>query len=521
MNRTILIVICDFLLVSLLAFSTVDINKVSDVSTHREVRVEIATNQIAESGKDLTAVMRMALDEERKGRDMLLGELNRTRDSLGKQQALLTERERQIQSVQQELQAKELQAQQQQALIAERERQIQAVQRDLQARDQQAQQLQQNLQTKEQERVRLQQEQAALHERFAAAQTNIQGLGAQLKASSTEALLSKERIAAMEAEIRKQMEQAAIMQKQIANLAVSNQTVLAEKQQLSGQLQVAQVERRHATEQVAKMEQQVAVEREEKAKLAEGVKVLAAKSSDLEKEVRENRPLASNTIFNEFVKNRVQARFSGTRPGLLTDATKNKEAGTVLVTNGTNIFALCHVQDTPFTFWNPGTEWQSLSGTMGHNVTFLPIRSVSFLLEDPRVVVIPVAREEAEKLGCKVYETVSDPFKFQDAVLVGAVDQYYGECRFQIDVTTPGYLKLDTGFLKGLFGKFNPSRGDLVFSRTGHLLGVMANSSYCLMLRGFDTTATFQFGKDMKDQRTGDTLTRLYNKVDGFPSRLQ
>jgi hypothetical protein len=493
MNRTILIVICDFLLVSLLAFSTVDINKTSDETTHREVRVEIATNQVAESGKDLTAVMRMALDEERKSRDLLLGELNRTRDSLGKQQSLVTERERQVQ----------------------------AVQRDLEARDQQARLLQADLQAKDQERTRLQQEQAALQQRFTSAQTSIQSLDAQLKATSTEALLSKERIAAMEAEMRKQVEQAALMQKQIANLAVSNQTVLAEKQQLAGQLQVAQVERRNATEQVVKMEQQVAVEREEKAKLAEGVKVLAAKSGELEKEVRENRPLASNTIFNDFVKNRIQARFSGTHPGLLSEATKNKEAGSVLVTNGTNLFALCHVQDTPFSFWNPGTEWQSLSGTLGHNVAFTPIRSISFLLNDPRIAIIPVTPEEVRQLGCKAYETVSDPFKFQDVVIVGAVDQYYGECRFQIDVSTPGYLKLDSSFLKGLFGKFNPSRGDLVFSRTGNLLGIMANGSYCLMLNSFDITATFQFSKDVRNQRTSDTLARLYDKVSGFPSKLQ
>jgi hypothetical protein len=106
-------------------------------------------------------------------------------------------------------------------------------------------------------------------------------------------------------------------------------------------------------------------------------------------------------------------------------------------------------------------------------------------------------------------------------VIVGAVEQYYGECRFQIDVSTPGYLKLDSSFLKGLFGKFNPSRGDLVFSRTGNLLGVMANSSYCLTLTSFDITATFQFSKDVRDQRTGDTLSRLYDKMNGFPAKLQ
>ena len=54
--------------------------------------------------------------------------------------------------------------------------------------------------------------------------------------------------------------------------------------------------------------------------------------------------------------------------------------------------------------------------------------------------------------------------------------------------------------LKGLFGKFNPSRGDLVFSKTGELLGVMANSTYCVMLQNFDSMATIRFGQDVRQR---------------------
>ena len=54
MNRSVLIVICDFLLVSLLAFSTVDINKVADEGAAPQVKVDIATNQV-DNGKDLAA----------------------------------------------------------------------------------------------------------------------------------------------------------------------------------------------------------------------------------------------------------------------------------------------------------------------------------------------------------------------------------------------------------------------------------------------------------------------------------
>ena len=80
MNRSILIVICDFLLVSMLAFSTVDINKVADEGTSAQLKTIIATNQV-DSGKDLAAVMRLALEEEQKQRELLLGELTKTRET--------------------------------------------------------------------------------------------------------------------------------------------------------------------------------------------------------------------------------------------------------------------------------------------------------------------------------------------------------------------------------------------------------------------------------------------------------
>ena len=66
MNRSILIVICDFLLLSLLTFST-DINRMADENTQPPTNIAIATNNVADTGKDLAAVMKLALEEERRG----------------------------------------------------------------------------------------------------------------------------------------------------------------------------------------------------------------------------------------------------------------------------------------------------------------------------------------------------------------------------------------------------------------------------------------------------------------------
>jgi hypothetical protein len=60
-----------------------------------------------------------------------------------------------------------------------------------------------------------------------------------------------------------------------------------------------------------------------------------------------------------------------------------------------------------------------------------------------------------------------------------------------------------------------------VFSKTGELLGVMANSSYCLMIRDFNPAASFKFAGDVRDQHTGLILSHLYSIVTGLGPKLQ
>ncbi|HVV00244.1 MAG TPA: hypothetical protein VHH88_02710 [Verrucomicrobiae bacterium] len=499
MNRSILIVICDFLLVSLLFFSSGDIGKMSNTPGQLGGNEAASTNRV-DSGKDLAAAMRMALTEERKGQQKLAGELEQART-----------------------QAEQAKTQAEQARTeAERAKAESA------AREKQIEQTRLALENQQKSSQQIQQAKSELEQRYAAAQSNLANLNSALQNASTQAALSKEKLAEMESGIRKQTDESAALREKLAMLQKSNEVAFAEQQRLANQLQLAEVERRHASEEAARMQEEVKVQREEKArltaqneKLAEGVKTLANKSGELAREVRESRPLAPNTIFNEFVTNRVHASFVATRQGLLGEASKRKDTQTILVTDGKKIYALCHVQDTPLTLWTPGTDWEGLQGTLSRNGAAVPIHSLFFHLRDPRVIWMPVTQEEARALGCRIYKISSDPYKFQDAVLVGASEGYYGECRFQIELSTPDYVKLDNSFLKGLFGKFNPSRGDIVFSRTGEFLGIMANGSYCMIPRNFEASATFQFGSDIRNQNTGQILSQLYSMVMDLPPRLQ
>jgi hypothetical protein len=472
MNRSILIVLCDFLLVSLLAFSTVDINKVAHPGAPPMMQSNTPDKRVT-GRQDLGDVMRLALDEERRNRDQLVGELSQAR-----------------------------------ALAGQQSRQIQDVQGQLQ--------------TKEQQAARLQEAENELRRQFTAAQTNIENLNRQLRATTLESVISKEERAAMEAEARKQTEKANALESRLAQMQKNSQLMASEQEDLRNKLAMSEAANRSAIVQMSQLQEEVDAQRRENAKLSEGVKALAAKSSELAQEIRVSRPMSPNQVFDELITNRVAARFSALKPGIFgMDSTRERQSQTVLATDGTNIFALCHVQDTPLTLWSPGTQWEELTGALMRGASAFSIRSLSFCTMDPRVVLIPVPAAEARALGCKVYHFCSDPYLFQDAVVAGTRGNYYGECKFQIDLTTPQYLKMDHNSLKGLFGKFNPSSGDLVLSKTGELLGVMANNSYCVMVRRFEPAATFRFGPESRHQPTARTLATLYSVVASLPTKLQ
>jgi hypothetical protein len=458
MNRSILIVICDFLLLSLLTFST-DINRMADENTQPPTKVVVATNTV-NSGADLAAVMKLALEEEQKGHEQLQQQLAQARNATAQQQTQLTERGR--------------------------------------------------------ENLRLQQQ-------FAAAQANVENLNHQLQNTSAQAQESQQKLATTQAEAQREAEMAAALRQQLDLLSKSNQLALTEKQRLANQLELAEMERRAAADRAALMQQEIQATRAENSKLAEGFKTLATNSSQLTQEIRENRALAPNAIFSEFISNRVEADMLASRPGFLGfGGDTPSKTKTVLVTDGTNTFALCHVENTPLVLWNPGTDWDKLTGTLSGRNAKVGIRSLAFHAQDPRVVFVPVTQAEASQLGSKAYRISSDPNKFQDAVIIGGDEGNYGQCNFQIDPNTPAYVKLDHDRLKWFFaGKFIPARGDLVFTRTGELLGVMVNDTYCLPIHDFAAKVTFQFNQDLRGQHTSATLTQLYNYVFQLPLRLQ
>ncbi len=393
---------------------------------------------------------------------------------------------------------------------------LQATEAELQARNQNIQQLQAN--------------KGQLESSLAETQQGIREANQRLAAVAQDAAMSKERLAQLRRDLEAKEAEAARQQGQIAALTKQQTEAQQHIQDLTVTVRAGEQERTLLRDNLTEAKQQVEVERQERQKalaqtgaLAVGVGQLAEQSGQIAKEIRDNRPINANVLFNDFLANRVFTTLTASRRGLFGTITRERETRTVLVTDGKAIYALVHANETPFAIAinDVPVDWARVSGQFGRPPVTAPITEVRFLSLDPRIIVIPVDADLAARLGVKIYQTALDPFKFSEAMLVSNGGAGYGEVAFKLDPQTPQYVHMDNHFFKRLMGEFSPSSGDLVFSKTGELLGIMVNRDYCAVIDNFLATTTIKTGDDAKDQHTREILTAMISRLQRLPFRLQ
>jgi X-X-X-Leu-X-X-Gly heptad repeat protein len=470
MNKTLLLIICDFLLLNLLALTRWE--KAEPPRPTQAPVPELAANAVTKD-QDLVETMRQSLAEESTQRSQLVEKLSAA-----------------------------------DAALAAREQSLTATQA---------------------EKSSLAAEKTTLASSLTESQRSMADLGKRFAAATQEATMTKEQLAQLQRDLAdKQAEadrQRAALQARQKELEDANKKING----LYTMVAVADQEKKTLKEAADTLKVQVDVERQERAKvqetatqLAQGVGQLAEKSGELTTEIRSNRPINANVIFNDFLANRVSTTFSATRKGLFSPNVRTKEAQTVLITDGKQIYALAHVADTIFSFSEVGANWDKFAIEFAHPPASRSVAgALHFLRHDPRVIVIPIDASQSASLGAKVYPLATEPFKFPEAVLISGGGKGYGEVGFKLDASEPNFVRVDNRFFKRLFGDFAPSRGDLVFSKTGELLGIMVNSDYCALLKDFTPLNTIRTGEDISAQHTGPILEGMNARIFAMPLKLQ
>ena len=463
MNRTLLLILCDFLLLNLLALTRWE--KAEPARPVQPPVPQLGANAQS-ADQDLLTAMRRSLADERGLREQTAAELSSTA-----------------------------------AALSTREQELTAA---------------------ETERVRLG---TSLAQTQQAAATLTQ----KVAAATQETSLTKEEVARLQKELEAKRAEADRQQQALATLQKQQTEARARIENLSVAVKVAEQEKVLLKETADTYKQQAQAERVEREKvqattiqLAAGVGQLAEKSADLTREIRDNRPINANVLYSDFLANRVNTSFTAIRPGLIGNVTRTKAAQTVLVTDGVQIYALLHLADSPFSFIEPGLEWDKIAVEFTRPPSYRSTAgSFAFLSLDPRVIAIPVSAAQAAALGAKVYQTTLDPVKFPDVVLISSSGKGYGEVSFKLDASQPGYVRVDNRIVKRLFGDYDPTRGDLVLSKTGELLGVMVTNDYCALVNNFLPAHWVKTGDDLHNAGIAAVLNDLGARYRALPFRLQ
>lgn len=91
---------------------------------------------------------------------------------------------------------------------------------------------------------------------------------------------------------------------------------------------------------------------------------------------------------------------------------------------------------------------------------------------------------------------------------------------FRLEATTPGYVRVDHRLMKRLLGDFAPTRGALVFSKTGELLGIMVSTDFCVPVTNVRPPRSIRPGGDIKAQETCRRLDDMVARYRALPFRL-
>jgi X-X-X-Leu-X-X-Gly heptad repeat protein len=465
MNKTLLLIICDFLLLNLLALTHWEKAQPPRAAPQSAVSSTAAASAPSVNA-DMVELMRVSLEDEKAARDRLTAKLDATEGSL-----------------------------------SEREKSV----------------------------SQLSQQKSQLEGALSTTTANVKELEKKYSEATNEAFLTKEQLAKMQRDLEDQRADAERKAQALAALEREKGEALRRIEALNGKVGAAEQAKTMLEQNLTEAKQQIEVERSERVKvqeqttqLAQGVGQLAEKSGELTKEIRDTKPVNPNAIFADFQANLVQARIITRRPGIFSPNERDRDTQTILVTDGKHTYALMHVSDTPFTLSvdNP-IDYDQITGRLVRGTFSAPLKELRFLAADPRIVVAPVDDSLAALMGAKIYKLATDIYKTSDALLVRADDGKYGETPFRIDPASPGYVKVDNRIVTRLFGEIAPKRGDLMFSKQGDLIGLMVNNDYCAVLGDFRAAQTLPVGEDVVQPKTSAIFAELGARLQRLPFKLQ
>jgi hypothetical protein len=523
MNRSLLLVVCDFLLLSILALARFDVPKDAVIAKDDQKVVSKEVVERISDGENYDDVVA----ELEATNETLLENLSSDKNDLVEQKLKL---EAEIAQRQKELEQKELE-------IASKDAVIEGNEEALDLAKKEAQQLEAQRQEIERKREELLQSNAASKKELELLAKNLEQ--AKKKSEELAEMKSKKE---KEAEAARLELAASVERAKAQELAASEaKALLIEEKKRSDELLAS----------AAKIDQKIdtlnkgldGVGQDLKS-VGEGLAGVGEKISTVSQDVQESvevqkenfrklnerQTRSVNEIFTRYEENKVNLELTFSHKFGITQSVREDKfsVDTILMVDGNFVYALVHAKDSPFRVeFNP-RRLVSVTGTISGDRLSKPleVKEIAFM-DDPRILIVPLYAnpQELMKSGLELFQAPQNPFLFDDAVVVDVKDSRFGQTKCLRDEKDGRYIEVDEKHFAFLTGAFNPGKGDLVFSQKAELLGIMVNGDYAFHVKNLGSRieggSRTLLGSSFQAEKTNTLLRELNKNLSGLNKKFK
>ena len=537
MNKTLMLVICDFLLLSMLALARFDPPEETPEATLD------ATASSTSSEAELISLLEESLKAEQTDRSNLSEDLSETQEDLDAKARELAAREAALEQTRKDLEQKSTEAEQLAQTKAELEAEkarLAAEKADIeQQRSELSQKFEQTrveLESANTERVELAKDIGSIKEESSVAKERL--------SATEEKLLARElALAEREAELKAAQEDAQRLAKEREALNRALEVAKAESNLLQQSLSDEQAEKAalqaekeaafaraerlgqnvsELGENVSQLGQSVSSLDQNVSSVAENVSTVAQTSEAIQQEIIEARPQTMSEIFTRFQNNRASIEFKSREKAVLTGVSdKTYSSKSILLKDETGThYLVTHSSDTPFNFSKSNTVLSvELQVTLGNRS--VPINQIGFLATDPRICFIPLPKQYVEGSGLETFELAMQPERWEEAILVKNDESNFGRTEFRRLTSSAKFLKMDRPALGELFADFASSKGDLSFTKNARFIGVMTDSKHAVVIDAFLASGALPLGANYNAVEAKTTIERLKDRLRKLPSEVR
>lgn len=491
MNKSLLLVICDFLLISLLGLANFD----DPAETQEDPPIALGDTEGGDARDDLIMLLEESLQEQASQEEKL-------KSSLEERDRLLSEKEATIEKTQSELTelasdlentseqlaqtaaekaaAEEAKAKlaQERAFLEEEKNKLQQVTTALSE--------QKNTLEKELSEVQLSAEQAA--------QKAVE-LEQAVMREKQEKAMTLEQAQFLREELKREKEALARASEALVIKEQEQQVLSQEREAAKRQLEVVAAQNEILEEQVKTQliqQERLQVRTEQ---LSENVEVLAQQSSTLQdtvnQDIEERRTLSANQLYDQYQRNQIELVFVLREKGALGlgERVNTYEMAAPVIEQAGAYYAMIH-KSSLFGSQIP----LEMRGLVQVDQNKYPITQMITSTKDPAVLWIPVGKNFIESNRIDAFSLEQNPLRYEEGFIVSDQSGYYGALSLRLHPEKQSFIRVDNRIVTRLFGEFSASEGDYIFSNKGSFIGMMTNKSDGLLVSQLSLKKRFLIG---------------------------